>query len=163
MKQVNLVVRMVMGGLLMLPLMGWSQATLCPNLDLSTGTLQHWQCYVGENGGGNYFVQKSPAVPGRHTIMNLEVLLATNQLYDEACNTIEKVPKGFSYSVRIGNAISGSEVDAIEYEMVVDSMSSLLILSFAWVMEDPSHNPSEQPQFTMKITDSNGRVLDIPC
>ena len=138
----------------------WGQ---CPNLDFTYGTMLYWQCYTGSCAGGNYTVEPSAPIPERHTVMNLEALLATNQLYDEQCNKIEKVPKGYSFSCRVGNDVAGAKVDAIEYTLTVDSMSSMFILSFAWVMRKPGYAPNDPPQFTMKITDSVGNVLNIPC
>ena len=163
MKKIVVFSSLVSGISFFMPAKILAQVSSCPNLDFSYGTAQHWQCYVGSSSGGNYHVQRSPAVPGRHTIMDFEALIAADELYDEQCQKIQKVPKGYRFSARIGNSDTGAEVDAMEYEMRVDSMNSLLILSFAWVMENGGHAPSEQPQFTMKIVDSNGIVLPIPC
>ena len=126
----------------------------CPNLDFSSKTMENWRCYAGSCSGGNYIITPVTQIPWRVSIMDAEQLLADNMLYDENCPKIPKVPEGHRFSCRIGNKSAGSEVDAIEYEMTVDSSSSLLLLSFAYVMENPGHNLSDQPQFTMKIKDS---------
>ena len=160
MKKENLLFRVIMGGLFVLPLLGWAQ---CPNLNFSMGNLTNWQCYAGSCANGNYFVAPTAPIPGKHTIMNGITLLNSGQFYDENCNKIPKVPDGYLYSCRIGNSGTGAEVDGIEYEITVDSNNSLLILSYACVLENPGHFLSDQPRFTMGITDSAGRVLSTPC
>ena len=161
MKNVNVLFRAVLGGLFMLPLLVWSQ---CPNLNFSHGNMNYWQCYKGECAGGNYWVMPTAPTPGRVEVMNAAVLQQQNQLYDEYCPAIKKVPDGFAYSCKIGNSNAGAEVDAVEYTMKVDSANSLLLLSFAWVMQyNAEHSPDEQSQFSIKIRDSVGKLLNFPC
>ncbi len=131
----------------------------CPNLNFTMNNFSYWQAYMGTCGSG-VNISKSQATPGRHTIMNATQLMLTNQLYDEECVSIPKVPTGFNYSARLGNSAVGAEMEALEYTMTIDSTNSLLILHFAWVMEDPSHSPSEQPMFSMTIKDSLDRTLN---
>jgi hypothetical protein len=96
--------------------------------------------------------------------MDASSLIISSIMQDENCIVIPKVPTGFSYSARVGNSAIGAEMEALEYTMRIDSMNSLLILHFAWAMEDPSHEPSAQPKFTMTIKDSLGSVMtNIPC
>ena len=152
----------VLGSLFFFPFLAFSQNN-CPNLDFSSGTLNLWDAYIGSCASGNYRVNPSAPIPGRHTIMDAQKLLQSGQFLDEMCNKISKVPDGFQFSARIGNSTTGADVDALEYTLTVDSNSSLLILHFAWVMEDPKHPKEQQPQFKMKVTDVNGRVLDVPC
>ena len=160
MKKVSLKLRVVLGGLLMLPMMVWSQ---CPNLDFSTGTLANWQCYMGSCSNQNYWIMPTLPIPGRVDIMDAALLQQQGQFYDEYCPTIPKVPDGYAFSCRIGNSRAGAEVDGIEYEMVVDSTNSLLIISYAWVMQNSGLEPPYQPRFAITMKDSLGRVLPIPC
>ena len=160
MKKVNLLVEMVMGTLLMFPVVVWSQ---CPNLNFSYGNLSNWQCYHGSCAGQNYQVSPSARIPGRIDIMSKAQLEQSGKLYDEYCNKLKKVPESYSFSCRVGNDSTGSQVDGIEYEMLVDSNNSLLILSYAWVMENPGHSLADQPQYKMTLKDSLGNVLNTPC
>ncbi|MDR1879271.1 MAG: gliding motility-associated C-terminal domain-containing protein [Bacteroidales bacterium] len=144
-----------------IPSIAYGQLT-CPNLNFTYANFTNWECYAGSCSNGSN-INPSPPMGGRHTIMDAAALTLANQLMDERCIVIPKVPTGFAYSIRLGNDNTGSEMEAIEYTMSVDSTNSLLILHFAWIMEDPSHAPYEQPQFTMTLKDSLGRVLDIPC
>ena len=141
--------------------MGFAQ---CPNLNLSYGNLTNWQCYIGGCASGNYHSTPSAVVPGRHTVLEVTSLTLSNNLYDEKCNVIKKIPDGATYSLLLGNAVNGAETEAVSYRMTVDSNNSLLILSFAFVMELPSgHSDAEMPMFSMTLYDTNWNILNVPC
>jgi gliding motility-associated-like protein len=136
----------------------------CPNIDFSLGTLTpEWTAYAGSCAGNDNIIPIPGPIPSRHGIQVLTNLIATGQLYDEKCPDLLKIPDGKSYSCKIGNEQIGAEMEAIEYELTVDSNSSLLLLSFAWVMENPGHDENDQPQFTMKVKDINDNVMNLPC
>ena len=138
-------------------------AQSCPNINFSQANFNYWQCYLGTC-NSEVKIAKSAHTPGRHSIMDAALLTLTNQMPDERCQKINKVPAGFAYSARVGNSEVGAEMEAIEYTLTVDSTNSLLILHFAWVMEDPSHSPAEQPKFSMTVRDTNGIAIPgIPC
>jgi gliding motility-associated-like protein len=142
------------------------KAQSCPNLDVSFGNFTNWKAYAGTcSSGGGISIQPSPVDPTRHAIMNVQLLTQTNQLYDEFCKTIPKVPHGFAYSIKLGNSAIGAQAEAVEYEMTIDSNNSLLMLHFAWVMDNPAGHPLlDQPRFTLTIKDSNGSVMSgVPC
>ena len=143
----------------------YSQGGNCSNLNFNLANFTNWQCYAGSCNGGNVLINPSPVTSGRHTIMDRSTLILTNQLQDEHCSLIPKVPAGFSYSARVGNSGVGSEMEAIEYTMNVDNSNSLLIVHFAWVLEYVStHAPSEQPMFSITIKDSTGMPISgLPC
>jgi hypothetical protein len=136
----------------------------CPNLNFSLANFNYWQAYAGTLGGGVGPTQNF-VIPGRHTIMDAEQLLSIDNMQDENCNVIPKVPLGFSYSARLGNDLAGAEMEALEYTMSIDSTNALLIVHFAWVMEENSyHEASASPKFVMAIKDSLGRIMEnIPC
>ena len=135
----------------------------CPNLNFSSGTLEHWQCYIGSCASGTAVVNPSAPIYGRHTVMDAGELMKSGQFFDENCSAISKVPDGHNYSCRLGNSGGGADATAIAYEITVDSNSSLLLLSYAYVMGASNHAPADMPQFTIKITDSAGRILPVPC
>jgi hypothetical protein len=143
----------------------YSVQSQCPNLNFSMGTFMNWQGYMGTcNNGVN--INPSAITPGRHTIMDGFQLLKAGQLYDENCTRIKKVPDGFAYAAKIGNETGGAEMEALEYTMRIDSNNSLLLLHYAWLMENPGHNAEEQPRFTMIIKDSAGNNISdtiLPC
>ena len=163
MKTSNLLAGMVLGCLWILPLMVWSQGTRCPNLDFAFGTMHYWQCYSGSCANGKDTVNPCLQIPGRHTIMSGDMLPISN-LYDEKCSAIERIPRGYSFSARLGNAVAEAKIDALEYTMIIDSNNSLLLVHFAWVMQkDSGSNFNEQPQFNIQIKDSAGNLVNIPC
>ena len=140
-----------------------AQYTDGTNIDFSQGNFNGWQGYMGSCGSG-ININPSNITSGRHTIMNRTQLIAANQLIDEHCMLIPKVPDGFSYSAKIGNSNVGAEMEAIEYTLKVDSTNCLFLLHYAWLMEDPSHSPEEQPRFSAIIRDSVGiPISKIPC
>ena len=142
----------------------YSQGGNCLNLNFGSGTFANWQCHSGSLTGG-VILNESLPIPGRHTIMDRQNLILNNQMQDEYCPLISKVPNGFNYSARIGNDSAGAEIDAIEYTINVDSTNSLLIIHFAWVMGyDSNYSPAEQPMFSMVIRDTNGiPISGLPC
>jgi hypothetical protein len=138
----------------------------CPNLNFSMGNFINWQGYMGTCNNGNISINPSAITPSRHTIMDGAQLLRAGQLYDERCLKIKKVPDGFAFAAKVGNESVGAEMEALEYTMTVDSNNSLLLLHYAWVMENPNHSVSEQPRFTMMIKDSAGNTISdtiLPC
>jgi gliding motility-associated-like protein len=135
----------------------------CLNLDFSMADFTYWQPYTGTWSWSSWSgetVNISTSLPtiDRHTIIDAGTLTALNMM-DNRCLSIPKVPPGFDYSAKLGNSSVNSQMEALEYTMTVDSTNSLLILHFAWIMEDPGHWPEEQPRFSMKIRDTLGNLL----
>jgi gliding motility-associated-like protein len=135
----------------------------CPNLDFSLANFSYWQSYIGtwrwSSGIGETInINPSAATVNRQTIMDLSILMPS-QIKDEKCNLINKVPNGFNYSAKLGNSYTGAQMEALEYTLNVDSNNSLLILHFAWVMENPNHTQLEQPRFSMKIKDTLDNLI----
>ncbi len=72
-------------------------------------------------------------------------------------------PEGVLASVRLGNWNIGSEAEQITYtHKVDDGHNAILKLQYAVVMEDPAHDPSAQPKFTLSIL-HNGKKLPGDC
>lgn len=79
-------------------------------------------------------------------------------------NGLTMVPAGFTRSVRLGNWNTHGEAEAITYDYQVDTtLSDLLILHFAAVMQNPNHQPNEQPRFRFEILDEDGIPLNADC
>jgi len=166
MKRKSFLLGVVLGGLFFLPAKVWAQAEVCPNINFSYGTLTFWQCYQGSCAGTSYWVTPGHQIPGKIDIMNRTTLEANGQLYDEYCPVIPKVPDGYNFSCRIGNSNAGSEVDAVEYTLTVDSNSSLLMIGFAWVMEYPAGHSGFYgvPGMIAKLKDAHGNIIaGHPC
>jgi len=135
----------------------------CTNLNFSQGNFSNWQAYKGTWSSIGDNISTCPITSGRYEIMSTDLIL-TNQFYDEYCPLIPKVPNGFSYAAKLGNANPGNEVNALEYTMTVDSNNSLLIVHFAFVLQTTGHSSAEQPRFSMILKDSLGNEMpSIPC
>ena len=134
----------------------------CLNLNFSLANFTNWQAYRGSWYPTDVMNQCTPTV-GWHEVLDIQQLLLTNNQYDEMCSKILKVPDGFRYSAKLGNTGTNAEQEALEYTLRVDSNNSLLILHFAFVLQNPGHSINEQPRFTMTLKDSLGRPLGLPC
>ena len=135
----------------------------CPNIGFSWGKFSNWQAYTGSCLNGVDTIYPCQPISGKHTIMNSWE--APNfKLFDEYCDTITKTSYSF-FSARLGNDTANAKINALEYTMDIDSFNSLLIVRFAFVLENPQElNPNERPRFIIQIRDSLGNPLpDFTC
>lgn len=73
---------------------------------------------------------------------------------------LRTVPDGAIASVRLGNWDVGRESESIEYDYLVDTATSaILILNYAVVLQDPAHEFADQPKFILEIL-YDGEPLD---
>lgn len=78
-------------------------------------------------------------------------------------NLLTTVPPGEKYSMRLGNWYNG-EGESVTYTHKIDSGYKLvLLLKYAVVLQDPSHESIENPHFTLEILDENDVPLDPVC
>ena len=79
-------------------------------------------------------------------------------------NRLMMIPPDEAVSVRLGNSNVGAQAEAVNYVYHVDTtVSDLLILKYAAVLENPNHAPEEQPRFTLHIVDVNDQPIDDNC
>lgn len=77
---------------------------------------------------------------------------------------LKTIPDGELASIRLGNNRTGAQGEGIEYKLVVDTMSSgVLLLNYAVVMEDPGHVEANQPRFTLKVLEGNKKLDEWGC
>ncbi len=103
-------------------------------------------------------------IMSRHTLHYVpnEVDPRTMEEGDPALGLRTK-PDGALASVRLGNWNIGSEAEQITYtHKVDDDHNAILKLQYAVVMEDPAHDLSAQPKFTLSIL-HNGKKLPGDC
>lgn len=128
----------------------------CTNIDFEMGNFTGW---TGNTGYCCPVVTPNNGiVTGRHTIMS-------GPGFDpNTCGTVPVVyPGGGTYSARLGNDGSSSQAERLTYTFLVSPNSSLFIYRYAVVLEDPAHNPTEQPRFEIKVLNSLGTVIDPVC
>lgn len=70
---------------------------------------------------------------------------------------------GEEFSARLGNDNNGAEAEVLVYDIDVSDQSYLFVYRYAVVLEDPNHQVSDQPSFTIEIQDTAGIVLDSTC
>lgn len=124
-------------------------------IDLSNLNAPYIHCRYGSFWNPDMF---TGIAYNRHTVI-------THQGSDYNTNNgLQMIPPGESYSIRLGNDITGAEAESISVDITVDTTNfDLLILKYAAVMEDPNHTPPEQPRFTFDILDVNNIPLDEDC
>ncbi len=72
---------------------------------------------------------------------------------------LKTVPEGYIASVRLGNWEVGSQAERITYMYKVsDSEKAILQLKYALVLEDPGHDETEQPRFTLRVRANNQSI-----
>lgn len=95
---------------------------------------------------------------GRHTVITQQ---GTDPKTDGGLQTI---PDGERYSVRLGNSRAGGQAESITCDILVDTNDfDLLILKYAAVMENPLHEPEEQPRFKFDILNMQDEPIDPDC
>ncbi|MEO8148856.1 MAG: PKD domain-containing protein [Bacteroidia bacterium] len=125
----------------------------CPNADFEQGNFTNW---LGETGTCcPISTSASGIVPGRHTIMSGP---GTDPY---SLGQIPVVAPGGQYSARLGNDNVGAEAEKLIYNFTVSPQTELFIYRYAVVLEDPAHDPAEQPRFEIRVFDQNG--IDVSC
>ncbi|MBQ9473408.1 MAG: hypothetical protein IJU81_03225, partial [Bacteroidales bacterium] len=66
---------------------------------------------------------------------------------------LQRIPPGRSTSIRIGDMCSqsGQSAEAIFYEVDVTAENALIFIDYACVMEAPTHGPSGNPEFIIRV------------
>jgi gliding motility-associated-like protein len=96
-----------------------------------------------------------------------QLIISDTTAYD--INTdykLKKIPIGYKYSARLGDAMTTSDSyprgweQSLQYNLKVDSTNSLLILKFACVLEyAPDHSSNVEPRFKLTLYDSGGKAF----
>ena len=135
-------------------------------IDPTNLTAEYTSCFYGTFGDpvANRGVQNygSTSALSRHTVH-----YDTTERDPRTGNLLRTIPEGSQASVRLGNWASNftsAEAEAITYSLFVDpSAFDLLVLKYAAVLQDPLHDPSEQPRFSIEILDENQQLIDASC
>ena len=77
---------------------------------------------------------------------------------------LSTIPPCEMYSVRLGNWEVDYGCESISYDYTVDTtIGDILLLKYAAVLENPEHDPDEQPRFDFEILDQNNNQIDPTC
>ncbi|HNB33720.1 MAG TPA: hypothetical protein PLJ79_07865, partial [Bacteroidia bacterium] len=127
------------------------QASSCTNLDFELGNFVGWTGKTGSCCPISMF--SNGIVTGQHTIMS-------GAGFDpHSNNQIPVVAPGGTYSARLGNDQAGSQAEQLSYSFQVTPQTELFIYRYAVVLEDPVHDPIEQPRFEIRVFDQAGNPI----
>ena len=95
----------------------------------------------------------------RHTVM-----IDTSYRDPRTGNLLRTIPQYYDYSVRLGNWNYGGEAESITYEYIVDTATAdILLLRYAAVLENPNHQPQDQPRFRFSIVNEYDTPIIPEC
>lgn len=128
----------------------------CYNSDFEEGDLTGWNGLTGEiDSAGNIILDPASTF----SYPNHTIKWNTSELDPIALNCGIEVPvvaPGGNYSLKLGDAWGGSNAEAVEKTVTVGPENTYFNLRYAVILEDPDHEPHEQPRFKIDITDENG-------
>lgn len=135
----------------LLSIHAYSQAN-CNNVDFEDGNFTNWQGFTGTCCGIN--TPTNGIVNGQHTIM-------TGAGFDAIIPTIPVVsPYGGTYSVKLGNEITGAQAERLRYDFQVTAQNPNFTYQYAVILQDPGHSNSEQPRFQVNILNQNNQPIN---
>jgi gliding motility-associated-like protein len=132
------------------------------NIGFENGTFDNWDFAVGNvQTDGKLVIYPAFAVPGSFTIFKKEQ--ADSKDYYGKFSVFP--PNGSNYSMKLGNEMYGNTAQQISYTMTVPATgSNSIIFDYAVVLENPGHEPYQQPRFTVKIYNiTDGKYIDCPA
>jgi len=138
--------------------------TNCPpnNIGFETGQFTGWQC---DTGGINKqgLIQMIPSAP----IENRQTMIDSNYYpkLDPYGNFPTLCPYGGKYSIRLGNEEKGARAERVSYSFNIPSNAAVYDVTFyyAVVLQNPRHEPYQQPRFTVNtfdLTDSGADTVE---
>ncbi len=135
----------------------------CPaNIGFEQGDFTNWICSIGKvDGTGTVSVSGTAPVPGRHTMLKNTFPQAKDPFGHFSVNC----PNGSNYSIQLGNSSTGAQAERVSYEFTIPAGQNIfsIIYNYAVVLQNPNHNPYEQPRFTAYVFDVNAnQYIDCP-
>jgi len=129
------------------------------NIGFELGNFTNWTgfTWIYDTFPGSVSTPKVQGIiPGRQTI------ISDTAAYDiKTGGKLRKIPQGYKYSARLGDAVTGALFESLSYTMKVDSTNALLVWKFAVVLQDPlaNHQKFEEPRFAVTLRDQNGDTI----
>lgn len=126
----------------------------CPlNIDFEVGNFTNWQCFTGNvrfSGNANV-ITVNPSAP----IVGIHEIVPKGNKVDPYGGFSISPPDGSGYAVKLGNSGASSQAERISYLFNVPQNQAdfLITYQYAVVLQDPGHQPAEQPRFTAKVFD----------
>ena len=136
----------------------------CFNSDLETGNLDGYTPFVGNIAGdGTITINNQVFSPDQHRVHF--ILDGFDEIAEEFCIENRRLPVvpqgGGAYALRLGNSNNGAQAERVTLSFTVTEENNFFLLNYAVLLNNPNHQPHEQPRFRLSITDSNGE--EYPC
>lgn len=131
----------------------------CSNIGFEEGTTRGWVLTNGSVTDINQQTVYQNEAAGTFENGHLITSLSHGNDPVVTTETIPMVAPGSTHSLRIGNTMHGARFDRIRGTFVVTPDNSLFQYRFAVVLQNPTHQPYQQPGFTIRITNTAGAVL----
>lgn len=122
-----------------------------PNIGFEKGNFDHWETLKGSiDPSGNISMAPVAPDPGNHVMLSAE---RDGKVFDEYGGFPVVCPNGSGYSVKLGMGAGGRDAHGLNYTFTVPKTSGdySIIYNYAVVLENPTHQPHEQPLFSVKV------------
>ncbi len=128
------------------------QTSACTNSDFELNNFSNWIGFTGDCCPVN--ANNPGIVNGRHTIVS-------GTGFDPNSNNLVPMvaPGGGLFSARLGNSQSGAESERLSFTFTVTPNLALFIYRFAVILEDPGHDPIDQPRFSIRVFDQGNQPI----
>ncbi len=144
----------------------------CDNIDFENGTLSAWEAYYEVNTSNTSTFSNAAPVGGAcgavtHAASDpntndFQVAITSGAGVDPIAGALIPVvcPTGGNYSCRIGDSTrNGAQMGVLQQTFTVTSTNCNFVYMYAVVLENPSHNYSQQPYFNVQMLDQNGNPI----
>ncbi len=146
---------------LVFPLVVLAQS--CDNEDFETGSTAGWWGFYGSIlKDGTVVVDEAGLIKDRHKIMNRSDGL--DPIASKFCQELRQLPvvaPGGNHSLRLGNEAIGGDAEKIIKRFIVQPENDLFLLKYAVILNDPEHEPFEQPRFELRVFNEDS--IPYPC
>jgi gliding motility-associated-like protein len=134
----------------------------CQNIGFEYGNLDGFEIFIGRTPDITNNLPLDPGTEDDQHVLQRRTdgndFLA--EMYCIQNRELPVVGQGLGeYSMRLGNHEGGKRVAQIVRELTVTPENNFLILSYAVLLEDPSHTMIDQPRFVFKIKDVDDNLL----
>ncbi|ARK10815.1 gliding motility-associated C-terminal domain-containing protein [Fibrella sp. ES10-3-2-2] len=147
------------GLLVLYSVLAIGQSLDCTNIGFEEGTTRGWLLSNGSITDINQQTVYQSEMPGTFENGHLLTKLTDGNDPNVTVEAIPMVAPGSTRSLRIGNVTRGSRFDRIRGSFVVTPDNTLFQYRFAVVLQNPTHQPYQQPGFSIRITNQAGAVL----
>lgn len=143
-----------LAGLLLLPVCMGTQSAMAqcpPNIGFEKGSFENWETLKGRiERDGLMYLNLIPPDPATHLILSAGI---NGKETDPYGGFPVVCPNGSGYSVKLGMEQGGSDAHGLNYTFTVPDTNAdfSLIYNYAVVLENPTHQPHEQPQLSVRI------------